>query len=118
MYCTQCGTLNDESATHCSRCGAALYRPGSSALPRPQSAHFPNYLVQAILVTICCCQIPGIVAIVYAAQVNGFLLAGDFRAARRASRLAYVWSWVAFALGMSFVVVYGAVVALGIAMDR
>jgi hypothetical protein len=36
-----------------------------------------NYLVTAILVTLCCCVQAGIVAIVYAAQVNSKLAAGD-----------------------------------------
>ncbi|HEX3998914.1 MAG TPA: CD225/dispanin family protein [Pirellulales bacterium] len=51
-------------------------------LSRPQ---LPNYLVPAILSTICCCLPFGIVAIVYAAKVNGKLAAGDYEGARRSS---------------------------------
>jgi len=43
----------------------------------------PNYLVQAILCTICCCLPFGIVAIVYAAQVNGKVAGGRSRLQER-----------------------------------
>ena len=39
----------------------------------------PNNLVWAILSTLFCCLPAGIVSIVYAAQVNGKLAAGDIR---------------------------------------
>src|SRR5262249_40218583 len=38
----------------------------------------PNYLVPSILVTLCCCLIGGIIAIVHAAQVNSKWAAGDY----------------------------------------
>jgi hypothetical protein len=60
----------------------------------------PNYLVQAILCTLCCCLPFGIVAIVYAAQVNGKLQAGDFTGAQAASKNAKMWCWIAFGLGL------------------
>jgi hypothetical protein len=100
MYCTQCGTENSRGATTCSRCAAALYEPGSTPTPPLQTTSIPSYLIPSILVTLCCCQIPGIVAIVYAAQVNGLIRAGEFAGARRASRLAWIWVWVAFGIGV------------------
>lgn len=68
-----------------------------------------NYLVQAILVTICCCIPGGIVAIVYAAQVNGRLAAGDYAGAVNASNNAKTWCWVSFGLGIIVGVVGGAI---------
>ena len=73
----------------------------------------PNYLVQSILVTICCCVPFGIVAIVFAAQVNGRIAMGDIATARRYSRLAYIWSWVAFGVGAAGGLIYGCLVLLG-----
>jgi len=61
----------------------------------------PNYLVQAILCTICCCLPFGIVAIVYAAQVNGKVAAGDMAGAEAASKNAKTWCWVAFGCGIA-----------------
>jgi len=64
----------------------------------------PNYLVFAILVTIFCCQILGIVSIVFAAQVNSKWNAGDLEGARIASKNAKMWAWISlacsFAIGM------------------
>lgn len=59
----------------------------------------PNYLVQAILTTIFCCQPFGIVAIVFAAQVNSKLTAGDVAGAQQASKNAKTWCWAAFITG-------------------
>ncbi len=49
-------------------------------LQQPQTPP-PNYLVFAILATIFCCQILGIVSIVFAAQVNSKWNAGDIQGA-------------------------------------
>ena len=61
-------------------------RPSPAVLPQ-----IPNYLVQAILCTICCCVPLGIPAIVYAAQVNTKLALGDVAGAEQASKNAKMW---------------------------
>lgn len=48
----------------------------------------PNYLVQSILVTLFCCLPFGVVAIIYAAQVNSKLQVGDYEGAVKASNTA------------------------------
>ncbi len=71
--------------------------------PPPQAGAIgsvPSYLVQSILVTLCCCLPLGIPAIVFAAQVNGKLKAGDIAGAEEASRKAKMWCWIAFGLGI------------------
>jgi hypothetical protein len=60
----------------------------------------PNYLVQSILVTLFCCLIGGIIAIINAAQVNGKLAAGDVEGARRASDQARKWCWISLVVGI------------------
>ena len=59
--------------------------------------YVPNHLIWAIAATIFCCLPAGIIAIVYAAQVNGMLDAGDYSGARRASRNAKIWAIVSMA---------------------
>ncbi|MDS3859624.1 CD225/dispanin family protein [Thermosynechococcaceae cyanobacterium BACA0444] len=66
----------------------------------------PNYLVPAILSTVCCCIPFGIVAIVYASQVNTKLAAGDRTGAIAASEKAKLWSWIAFGSGLAISVIY------------
>jgi hypothetical protein len=71
--------------------------PPLTGQPRP---HVPNYLVPAILCTIFCCLPFGIPAIVFAAQVNSKLQAGDVTGAMESSRKARRWCWLAFGLGL------------------
>ncbi len=66
MQCGKCGAENDDRAYLCAQCGAALEEVRRSELPAFQGS-IPTYLVQAILVTIFCCQPFGIVSIVFAA---------------------------------------------------
>ena len=87
---------------------AGRFEPETSASPGHAGPppHVPNYLVPAILVTIFCCLPFGIVAIVFAAQVNGKVAAGDFAGAQRASQDAKKWAWVSFWVGLGVVLVY------------
>lgn len=72
---------------------AASVDPG----PRPR---VENYLIGAILVTACCCLPFGIPAIVYSAQVNAKLDAGDVAGAEEASRKARMWCWTGLIMGL------------------
>ncbi|HVM62302.1 MAG TPA: CD225/dispanin family protein [Verrucomicrobiae bacterium] len=85
--------------------------PPAGSTPPPQTPptagptfqpreHVPSWLVPAILSTICCCLPFGIISIVYAAQVNTKLQAGDIHGAREASRNAQIWFWLAVAFGL------------------
>jgi len=78
-----------------------------------ESKSVPNYLVQAILCTVFCCLPFGIVAIVYAAQVNGKVAAGDIAGAEAASKNAKMWCWVAFGCGMAVLLVYAVLFGIG-----
>ena len=62
--------------------------PPTAAAAVPQVS---NYLVSSILVTLFCCLPFGIPAIVYAAQVNSKLQAGDVAGAQESSRKAKMW---------------------------
>jgi hypothetical protein len=73
----------------------------------------PNYLVFAILVTILCCLPAGIPAIVYAAQVNGKLQAGDIAGAQLASKNAKMWCIISAGVGLAVGVLWGILVAIG-----
>ena len=74
----------------------------------------PNYLVFAILTTIFCCQILGIVSIVFAAQVNSRWNSGDIQGALDASRNAKMWAWIAFGSGLLVAVVMTLLAVLGV----
>jgi interferon-induced transmembrane protein len=59
----------------------------------------PNYLVLAILSAICCFPL-GIISIVFAAQVNGKVAAGDTQGALDASKKAKMFSYIFLGLGI------------------
>jgi hypothetical protein len=106
MYCTQCGTIRPDGMTACPGCGMV---PAVVAAPEK----IQNYLVQSILVTLCCCMPAGIVGIIYAAQVNSKLAGGDVQGAHESARLAKIWSWVGFGLGVLLGIIYAIIGAAG-----
>jgi len=112
MYCRKCGFLNEDNAFRCVQCGQELDRVGAAVGPVQR---IPNYLAQSILVTLFCCVPFGIVAIVYSAQVNGKVQAGDIQGAMASSGKARMWAWLSFGIGFAWVLVYAAIVAIGAA---
>ena len=121
VYCSTCGREADYGAQYCDNCGARLDPLGRGGPQNPPGVpyqgghgygeipHIDNYLVWAILATICCCVPAGIVAIVYAAQVNGKVATGDYSTAQRYSNNAKTWCWIALGLGIAIAVLGAAV---------
>ncbi len=103
MYCRKCGIQNDDNAFKCVGCGEILQQIQPVGVPVPS---VPSYLAQAILVTLFCCQPFGIVSIVYAAQVNCKLGAGDYAGAVDVSKKARKWCWASFAVGLGWMVIW------------
>ena len=73
----------------------------------------PNYLWQAIVVTLLCCLPFGGVGIVYAAQVDGMVARGDMVGANAASQSAKTWTMAGFITGLVITVVWFAIIMLG-----
>lgn len=120
MFCTQCGANNADTAAVCVQCGRNL-QAGVLPVPLqptgvvlPPSATVPNYLVFAILTTVFCCLPTGIPAIVFAAQVNGKLQAGDIAGAQAASKNAKMWCWISFGLGLGVGLLYMLIIGVGL----
>ena len=111
MYCTSCGVAREDNATVCTNCGERVRR----FPPRPQ---INNYLVQAVLTAFCCCMPIGVVGIIYAAQVNSKLHAGDIAGAQAASQKAKMWSWIALGGGALVALAYAAFIAYSVASSK
>lgn len=78
---------------------------GVSARYPTTPGQVPNYLVWAILVTLFCFLPTGIVAIVFASQVNTKLAAGDIAGAIEASNKAKMWTIVSAVVGVVVAVI-------------
>ena len=96
--------------------GASPYSTPFYPSPPMIGVPIPNYLWQSIVVTLFCCLPFGIVAIVYAAKVDGLRAAGDVAGASSASASAKTWCWVSFVsalvpalLWLLFVIFFGAI---------
>ena len=96
MYCTNCGAEVNDNTAICLKCGV----PVNNAASKQIAAQIPNHLTGSILVTLFCCQIFGIIAIVYAAQVNSKLRIGDIQGATDSSNKAKMWMWWCFGIGL------------------
>ena len=86
--------------------------PPSSGAP----ASVPNYLVPAIISLFCCLPL-GIVGVIFAAQVNSKVAAGDTAGALDSSKKAKMFSFIAIGLGLAAIVCYVLfVVIMGVGM--
>jgi hypothetical protein len=79
----------------------------------PAGAPPPNYLIPAILVTLFCCLPGGIVAIIFATQVNSKYAAGDVQGAMNASKNAKTWTMISGGIGVVIIIIYLIIGVLG-----
>ncbi len=120
MFCTQCGANNADTAAVCAQCGRNLQAVTPSVPSQATGVILPpgtmvqNYLVFAILATVFCCLPAGIPAIVYAAQVNGKLQAGDLAGAQMASKNAKMWCLISLGVGLGAVALYALLIMVGV----
>jgi ABC-type Fe3+ transport system permease subunit len=75
--------------------------PLNGAPPRPG-----NWLVPAILVTIFCCNVLGVVGVVYAARVDTKYLHGDYAGAAEDARQARLWTLIPVGISLVLWVLY------------
>lgn len=66
----------------------------------------PSYLVWSILVTLFCCNLGGIIAIIYSSRVSSRYLAGDYERAAYASRQARNWIIASACVGLFVLICY------------
>ena len=88
MCCNNCGADVGDNVAVCPKCGG---RVAVATSARWNAVVVPNHMVGAILTTIFCCVVGGIVSIVYASKVNSKLAQGDVAGAQAASKTAMVW---------------------------
>ena len=118
MFCPNCGSPNPENAAHCGSCGTHLGQPAAAHAAGPPGPHqsalpvgtVPNHMglaIGSLVVNLlgCCLPVFGIIAVVYASQVNGKLQMGDQVGAQAAAESAKLWSIVGLVVGGIFLVI-------------
>ncbi len=83
--------------------------PPSSGAP----ASVPNFLVPSIISLFCCLPL-GIVAVIFAARVNGQVQSGDTAGALESSRKAKMFSYIGLGLGLAWIIVWIVMMVLGV----
>ena len=81
-------------------------RPPQYSTPAERPPMPPTYLAWSIVVTLLCCLVGGIVAIVYSSQVSSRYIAGDYEGAEYASRQARIWIIVSACVGLLASIAY------------
>ncbi|PWT90881.1 MAG: hypothetical protein C5B55_09020 [Blastocatellia bacterium] len=84
--------------------------------PATPTETVPNYLIPAILSAICCFPL-GIISIIFAAQVNGKVKAGDLPGAMDASKKAKLFSYIFLGIGAVCWILYIIGMVLGVSMS-
>ncbi len=105
MFCRSCGTQNADDAPSCISCGNPLQNPYQASTPASGQVDAPagkpdNYLIQSVLVTLCCCLPLGIVGIVFATRVDSLWNAGDFAGAHEAAANAKKFTMIGVVGGL------------------
>ncbi|MEI7904713.1 MAG: CD225/dispanin family protein [Candidatus Firestonebacteria bacterium] len=105
MYCRNCGRLNDDNNYKCAGCGN-IVQDLTAETPVPVDGFVPDRsamaIVSLILPFFCCCfpgflSLPfGIVALVFSADVKKKLSLGNLEGAKKSSKTALMWIWIAF----------------------
>lgn len=85
----------------------AMPQPPMPQPPMPQppvapEAEAPTNLVWAVIATVMCCQITGVIAIVYGVMTSSANSAGNYDKARRYSDIAQIWVMVSIVLGLIY----------------
>ena len=101
-----------ESAEHSEESESSVTPPPVPQPPMPQppmpqppvapEAEAPTNLVWAVIATVMCCQITGVIAIVYGAMTSSANSAGNYEKARRYSDIAQIWVMVSIVLGLIY----------------
>jgi hypothetical protein len=100
MFCSNCGNSVSENAVICLQCGASLANTNQRRHFAPNGIRPKTWLVESILVTLCCVNLLGVIGIIYAIRVESRFNAGDVAGAEDASSKAKLWTIISLCVGV------------------
>lgn len=130
LICSACSHDNPDDGRFCQKCGSPLSAADRSTKYDKHDAQFRDpytrgdyqeydsyqappsatpVLVWSILATVFCCQITGIVAIVFAALAMSAIGERNYVRAQRQIQTAKTWAWISFGLGLVAALIYGVI---------
>jgi hypothetical protein len=104
QFCPKCGSQNAGGAAFCAVCGNKFVMEPQAAGGAPMP-NIDNHMAFAIFTMLCCCTPLGIVAVVYASQVNGKMRIGDYAGALSSANNAKNWCWISIVCGVILTIV-------------
>ncbi len=72
-----------------------------------------NWLWQSIVATVLCCLPFGIAGIIFAVRVDSLYYSGRYGESEQAARKAKMWTIIAFAVGIVYIIVWSVMLYLG-----
>ena len=94
----------------------AMSQPNYQSPPSYMSGgKIESHLLKSILTTFFCCMPLGIVAIVFAAQVDGHVRSGDYARAEDSAKKANLFSNISLGIGLAGTVLYLIAIAVSVA---
>lgn len=72
-----------------------------------------NWLWQSIVATVLCCLPFGIAGIIYAVRVDSLYYSGRYEESQQAAGKAKMWTIIAFAVGIVYILVWSVMLYLG-----
>ena len=100
MYCKNCGKEISNDAVTCPSCGEPM-KKAENPLPEIDS-----HMTGAILVTLFCCMPFGIISILKASKVSGFVVAGNYEQAYKYAKEADKWIKISLFCGIICYIFY------------
>lgn len=81
---------------------APLMHAVPQPMPQMENKPQPTYLIWAVVVSLLCCQITGVISLVYAALASSANSSGAYYKAKKYSETARLWIIVSIALGLVY----------------
>jgi uncharacterized membrane protein len=91
------------------------YSPVSETVVPAEKPNTVLWIVLAAVEIFTCCQITGIVSLIYAILGHVAADKGDFAGAAKKIKTSKTWFWVGLVLGLVFIIAYFILVAIGVA---